>query len=624
MRLARTWSLGANIEAYLRINVFNPVARKECDSTLQGIDSAIIACRNTIYALRTKRNEFAMVSRLPDEVLEEVFQYTIDQNRGSLNCIHLSHVCRRWRSVAFGSQALWTRVVLAGQSRQTAVDFLLPLAGDRLLDVDFSDAFQDSRDGRTFSISEMQRIVKDNIKCMLSLLPRMRHLQMHLENNQLMDSDYERLGEEDSVFPAPHLQSVSLELGTNQSLFPTVAFLSGHVPSLRIVNSDCESIRHIIPILHPTLTVLHVQLVGDLDQDAVDPLSSFFLGLRQILQLEDLKIASIFYYPAPNSFQNDDPVNFPNLKRLHLVEAVSNLTWFLDHLNFPSTINIHLQAYSCVEEEQITSTNVAAFADRLASTIRGFVHDKNLQQQAQYLAAFSLYTWPRSESYTVHIWTRHGLEETAYLPSLEDSIYMANGKLCLTLPGDAVPDEGLDIILAALPLDQVYAVEINQTPTHMVFESSRKHFFPLLQRCMERMTAARSLSLYNWNSFWFRELLVGLPPQEASGKPPPLIPNSTRLILDGFLLSVVPNWELALDAIFETDAVELKEAGGPAAAFTRPGVEMLEEILRVWQSKREVKLESVEFMYCRRLTEREVVALTHNLDTMGLKVIWKL
>ena len=294
-------------------------------------------------------------------------------------------------------------------------------------------------------------------------------------------------------------------------------------------------------------------------------------------------------------------------------------------LLMPSTVNAHLQACPCAEEVQITSTNVAAFADKLASIIRGFVHDKLLEdsEQAQYLAAFTLYTWPQSDSsYTMHIWTRHHSEETAYLPSLEDTIHVATGKLCITLPDDAIHDEGLNIVLAALPLHQVHALEIIQIPTHMVFESSRETFLPLLQKCMKRMVSARSLSLLNWNSLWFRELLAGSP-QDASAQQLSLLPNPTRLILDGFLLDIVPNWELAHDIIFETDALELEEAGGPAAVFTRPGREMLEEILREWQSKREVKLNSVEVINYQSLTDKAVVNLTHNLDTMGLTVNWK-
>ena len=73
---------------------------------------------------RCLTNERALVSRLPCELLEEVFWNLIDEKRGSARCIVPSQVCHLWRDVALGSPRLWTRILANNISQDELSTFL--------------------------------------------------------------------------------------------------------------------------------------------------------------------------------------------------------------------------------------------------------------------------------------------------------------------------------------------------------------------------------------------------------------------------------------------------------------------------------------------------------------------
>ena len=84
------------------------------------IDDAIRICEDLVYSLRRRRNEGNLISRLPDEILEEIFWNTHDEDLGSIRCIYPSRVCCRWRQVALRSPRLWSYIVAGGGSPRAA------------------------------------------------------------------------------------------------------------------------------------------------------------------------------------------------------------------------------------------------------------------------------------------------------------------------------------------------------------------------------------------------------------------------------------------------------------------------------------------------------------------------
>lgn len=76
------------------------------------IHSLELLVRRQLRELKTRRNSLARISRLPDEVLMEIFLRVKNMNNPlcrRLQSWHwIAHICARWRSVALAAACLWT------------------------------------------------------------------------------------------------------------------------------------------------------------------------------------------------------------------------------------------------------------------------------------------------------------------------------------------------------------------------------------------------------------------------------------------------------------------------------------------------------------------------------------
>ena len=80
------------------------------------IDEEISRHRLLVSNLRSKRNSFVIISRLPDEILASIFTHGArDYHEGNDHAsfcvpdwVSVSYVCRRWRDVALNCPTLWT------------------------------------------------------------------------------------------------------------------------------------------------------------------------------------------------------------------------------------------------------------------------------------------------------------------------------------------------------------------------------------------------------------------------------------------------------------------------------------------------------------------------------------
>ncbi|KDQ61419.1 hypothetical protein JAAARDRAFT_190193 [Jaapia argillacea MUCL 33604] len=97
-------------------NASLPDANHQSDPALASIDSEIAAHLESIRELRTKRNSLVPISRLPSEVLANIFvQYAKQRDlsleyafgRPAVWWIAITYVCRYWREVAVATPSLW-------------------------------------------------------------------------------------------------------------------------------------------------------------------------------------------------------------------------------------------------------------------------------------------------------------------------------------------------------------------------------------------------------------------------------------------------------------------------------------------------------------------------------------
>ena len=87
------------------------------------IDSEIRRLNNCICSLKSRRNSFCPVSRLPPEVLSEVFLVLAEQLQAQdrfkvdFKWISVAHVCHLWRDIAVQHGRLWGKIDMTKPDR---------------------------------------------------------------------------------------------------------------------------------------------------------------------------------------------------------------------------------------------------------------------------------------------------------------------------------------------------------------------------------------------------------------------------------------------------------------------------------------------------------------------------
>lgn len=69
-------------------------------------------CERHILSLRNQLNAYTPIATLPPEILLQIFT-TLTEAGGqvdSMECIHVTHVCQRWRSISLDAPALWNKL----------------------------------------------------------------------------------------------------------------------------------------------------------------------------------------------------------------------------------------------------------------------------------------------------------------------------------------------------------------------------------------------------------------------------------------------------------------------------------------------------------------------------------
>ena len=92
-----------------------------------------VAYRASLCALRSGRNQLSIWNRLPDELLLMIFLLSNSEDvRVMFQYIHLTWVCRRWRTLALGHAEFWTNVDLNDVEAEVAEEFVARSKGAKL------------------------------------------------------------------------------------------------------------------------------------------------------------------------------------------------------------------------------------------------------------------------------------------------------------------------------------------------------------------------------------------------------------------------------------------------------------------------------------------------------------
>lgn len=305
---------------------------------LRGIQDHV----NAINAIKPRLNPMAPISRIPPELLTEIFLcnmalHIADGSRWyplqRPDWLHVTGVCRHWREVTLLCSQLWTAISL-------------PHTIPKLAGLEMDDPFL-SRSGQSHLLvrAALSPYCAQFIETHIS---RIKALQL------AVISANERTFT--LISSATALKRLELDAHNNEGAFGARAFVdrAGH-PCLRIVYGN-EALRLEVLVLksinftwrhefhHPNLRTLSIQLQS-VPRRGMGPLDCILAALRGMPLLEALVLQNCLPDDIPLSIPHDHPiVRLRHLRVLSLRAATFRCTNLISYLEFPPEISIHLCA----------------------------------------------------------------------------------------------------------------------------------------------------------------------------------------------------------------------------------------------------------------------------------------
>ncbi|KAL0953590.1 hypothetical protein HGRIS_004799 [Hohenbuehelia grisea] len=377
-------------------------------------------------AQRRAHNACVSVSCLPEEILCQIF---IALARScSLKCpewIRVSYVCHFWRQSALSCSDLWRHIDLNHPRWATLT---LDRAGLRPLVVRANVREETLNLFRRVVAAEMQRVEEVDV----------------IFSSQ---RDFQRV-HESFLTPAPMLRSLKMDIvGSERIGLP--------IPPQPLAHPDLQRLELIgcpfewVSPPHINLTYLNI---SHLPSKQLPDRDNFFSVLRSLPSLEHLELCQAFPLPAlPNSAPTP-PAHLPKLQHLAISGSSLEVLDVLSMLSHPP--NIYL--ICCIS----TSANFEADCTALATAFGRYVSARHRTTPLELLAVSLRET---SKRYTNAYWAPNPefdqlLRIRGYFGKTEP-----NFDFCIrpkSLGSDRIVIRGLELILAALPLERVRTISL--------------------------------------------------------------------------------------------------------------------------------------------------------------------
>jgi hypothetical protein len=247
----------------------NSHSPESCAHLRQAIDNEIDSFKESIRALKSRRNTLAPISRLPPETLATIFTFLSNsawnERAIRLKWIRVTHVCRRWREAALDHPRLWshinfTNLTAAGLAEILARAKMTPLHLEAIV-------------GRPWS-SQVEAFGKQ-------LEAHISHTR-HLSISGSFEAALVRL-----LSSAPTLESLSLshESRASNTVIPSNLF-NCTTPNLTSLELDMCNISWKSPLLKG----LRNLQIRDISEDARPKLEDWLDALNEMPNLKTLSL----------------------------------------------------------------------------------------------------------------------------------------------------------------------------------------------------------------------------------------------------------------------------------------------------------------------------------------------
>ncbi|TDL22601.1 hypothetical protein BD410DRAFT_788415 [Rickenella mellea] len=277
------------------------------DITVAAIDVEIHAMEQSLATLKSRRNSFCSVNKLPPEIITCIFLRL--QMRESSLWLHITHVCRRWRHIALDSPSLWTSISLS-QYRPNELAAFLKRSKCSPLTVSL----------RASSKTDNQVIV--TLLC--ENLPRIREIHLIDEDRSWAESL-----DLDTIFstPSPCLEQLDVAFSYKRNL-PTFTFGSNY-PALKRLKVD----RHPLQWNPSSIGGLQELVLKDIRAEHQPNLSQMVSILEACPALEMLSLE----YSGPTLKTKEVPqttrrLYFPHLRKLRVNSSAYACAALLSHM----------------------------------------------------------------------------------------------------------------------------------------------------------------------------------------------------------------------------------------------------------------------------------------------------
>jgi len=301
------------------------------------IDQEIEKCVAEIRKLKSRRNTLAPISRLPPEILSNIFMLCVTDNDGHFTVtpyrwswITISHICRHWRNVALECSSLWCHLDF---SKPDWIPEMLNRSKVAPLSVKI-------RNEHYFSKKSL-----DALNAAFQHMYRIKELDLCVPAGDFEDM----LCDITQAAPCIHTLSVSSKPSSLFTLARTISlpqdFLSGDAPSLTHLELRDVHLPWGSSLLK-NLTCLKIFHSGTTFRPSLEQLVEI---LSCMPSLGTLELQNVL--PTTRSLLSTEVV-LSHLCDIRLEGDIAACAILLDRISFPSTTKMHFVCKMTLERNQ--------------------------------------------------------------------------------------------------------------------------------------------------------------------------------------------------------------------------------------------------------------------------------
>ncbi|KAI0055613.1 hypothetical protein BV25DRAFT_1736719 [Artomyces pyxidatus] len=318
------WSACASSRLALLETLLSRTDTAGISGAYRRLDAEISDLEIALSSFRTRRNALSPIGRLPPEILVRIFSFdtTPDDGSPTYHLMRITHICRRWRSVAIGCPTLWGCINLAVDRRWAKVMLARAKAAPLSLLV------QRSQD----------KMTEDDVALVVQHFPHIRNL--HLLNRLSDDAALISKLHQKLTAPGPLLESFWLgirDADHEEWLTLPQNIFDGHAPRLRRLRVNNFSY---FPWQSPVLSCL-VDLSISLDSSPLPsqshPLDKILDALERMPALRSLLLDSCL--PQASDQDGSRIVDLTRLSHCTLFDDICDCSQFLRSIRLhPDTL----------------------------------------------------------------------------------------------------------------------------------------------------------------------------------------------------------------------------------------------------------------------------------------------